>query len=243
MLRALIDLLGVEPNGVGYLEPMLRATDLVAIASLNYDLAVETAGDNFGLDVDTGLSNWTGGYEWSWRSDADVRLLKLHGSIDYVLASHQATSDRMAGDRLDRTDSDDDNRPQFGSPAMVFGQGSKLRSDGPFLAMLVELDRILERTEWLTIIGYSFRDDHINAALTRWVNGSLAERLTIIDPSIGKWDTSERTAPTYLRHLLDAARGCTREEAGKWGLTWPELWLDLEPSGAKCGLVQFDFDS
>ena len=69
------------------------------------------------------------------------------------------------------------------NPALVFGLGSKLRSDGPFLAMLVEFDRLLASTEWLTIVGYSFRDDHINAALTRWMNGS-ARRLSVIDPDI-----------------------------------------------------------
>ena len=55
----------------------------IRIATLNYDIGVENASANTELLVDTGIEKWKGGISWGWSEDADVRLLKLHGSIDW----------------------------------------------------------------------------------------------------------------------------------------------------------------
>ncbi|MGC5223711.1 hypothetical protein ACPW96_14120 [Micromonospora sp. DT81.3] len=61
MLRALVEVLQVDEAKVAYLEPMICADDLHAVATLNYDLSVETASRRAQLSIDTGLDNWTGG--------------------------------------------------------------------------------------------------------------------------------------------------------------------------------------
>ena len=45
---------------------------------------------------------------------------------------------------------------------MVFGAGEKHRSDGPFLDLLMEAKRSLSEALELVVVGYSFRDDHVN---------------------------------------------------------------------------------
>jgi hypothetical protein len=119
---------------------------------------------------------------------------------------------------------------------MVFGQGSKLRSDGPFLAMLVEFDRMLAETEWLTVIGYSFRDDHINAALTRWLNGDRAQRISVIDPSVERWGSEGRDGrgPEYWYHNRRASSGPQPYEKE----TWAPVQADFVAATAAEGLAR-----
>lgn len=231
MRMALVQVLKVDSERVSYLNPMVSSTDLHAIATLNYDLSVETAGSRIGLTVDTGLDRWRGGYGWGWTPESDLRLLKLHGSLDYVLHHARPIGGRMISEHLVGVGDE-----VGANPALVFGLGSKLRSDGPFLAMLVEFDRLLASTEWLTIVGYSFRDDHINAALTRWMNGSSARRLSVIDPDIEKWMQDSGGAPRYFARLQRGASGEGYEFGNR--ATWTPIQTDFLPLSAAQGLEQ-----
>lgn len=230
MRMALVQVLTVDPERVGYLNPMLSSPDLCAIATLNYDISVETACSRMGLSVDTGLDRWRGGYGWEWASNANVKLLKLHGSLDYVLHQARPRDKRMATEHLVATGNE-----VGANPALVFGLGSKLRSDGPFLAMLIELDRLLEKTEWLSIVGYSFRDDHINAALTRWMNSDVSRRLSVIDPSVDEWLQNEVSAPRYFARLRSAASGEGREFGRP--AKWSSIETDYLTARAAQGLI------
>ncbi|MGC5223710.1 hypothetical protein ACPW96_14115 [Micromonospora sp. DT81.3] len=149
--------------------------------------------------------------------------------MDYELHPAREKGKRMPGDALIKL------RNEIGAnPAMVFGANSKLRSDGPFLAMLVELDSLLAHTEWLTIVGYSFRDAHINRALTRWMNGDAAKRLSVIDPEVEEWMASDGRGPSYFKKLWNGAKG----EGTEFGR--PALWQGIEfnalPAFAKDGI-------
>lgn len=231
MRMALVQVLKVEPEKVSYLNPMVSSTDLCAIATLNYDLSVETACSRIGLSVDIGLDRWKGGYGWDWTPGTDLRLLKLHGSLDYVLHRARPIGGRMTSEHLVGVGDE-----VGANPALIFGLGSKLRSDGPFLAMLVEFDRLLAKTEWLTIVGYSFRDDHINAALTRWMNGSIARRLSVVDPDIEKWMQSGGVGPNYFSRLHRGSIGEGYEFGSQ--ATWTSIQTDFLPMGAAKGLAQ-----
>ena len=119
MRMALVQVLQVDPEKVAYLNPMMSSTGLHAIATLNYHLSVETACSRIGLSVDTGLDRWTGGYGWEWAPNADVRLLKLHGSLDYVLHHARPIGRRMTSEHLVGAGN------EIGAnPALVFGLGS-----------------------------------------------------------------------------------------------------------------------
>lgn len=237
MLDALGKILRVDPERVDYLAPMFASQDIANIATLNYDQSVEKAAMRASRDCDTGLEAWRGGYSWEWRLEANVRLLKLHGSMDFAISKAQSEGMRVQGDLLTYLGEPSDGGGTLvgGVPAVVFGQGSKLRSDGPFLAMLVEFDRVLQDTEWLTIVGYSFRDEHINAALARWMNGPSASRLSVIDPAITRWVADRQVAPDFFRDIQKGAQGHASMSVHDFG--YDALDLDLLEVGAAEGLA------
>ena len=73
-----------------YLAPLLNITPSpVRIATLNYGRSIEELAKRAGMTCDTGIATWPGGYDWAWDSPANIRLLKLHGSIDWVLNSER----------------------------------------------------------------------------------------------------------------------------------------------------------
>lgn len=74
-----------EPGRAAYLEPLGQFAKEqrggLDVATLNYDLAVEAACAGL-INVDTGLTSWMSDRSWRWSRDG-IRLLKLHGSIDW----------------------------------------------------------------------------------------------------------------------------------------------------------------
>jgi hypothetical protein len=68
-------------------------------------------------------------------------------------------------------------------PALIFGAGNKLRAGGPYLELLRRFEASLEAQAGLVVVGYSFRDDHINAIVTSWMNGDVSRRLVVLDPA------------------------------------------------------------
>jgi len=68
-------------------------------------------------------------------------------------------------------------------PAVIFGHRNKLTAEGPFLDLLHVFVEALDSSDTLTVIGYSFGDPHINALLTRWMNGNAARKLRVVNPS------------------------------------------------------------
>ena len=100
-------------------------------------------------------------------------------------------------------------------PAIVFGQRGKLRSDGPFLGMLRGFDDFLSKSRRLVIVGYSFRDEHINSAIRRWWNASAARQVTIIDPALTDIDRHNSSRVKFLEELLEAMSVNRREPP--WG--------------------------
>jgi hypothetical protein len=59
-----------------------------------------------------------------------------------------------------------------------------LVASGPFLSLLLEFERLLESATRLIIIGYSFRDDHVNEVIRRWLADDASRTITIVDPSL-----------------------------------------------------------
>ena len=64
---------------------------------------------------------------------------------------------------------------------MMFGQRNKLTAEGPFLDALRTFRQELGSATTLTIIGYSFRDDHINQYIAAWFNVDSDHRIRIVN--------------------------------------------------------------
>lgn len=185
MLAELRKQVATTSKSVSYLEPLVRRGNMhlgLTIASLNYDKAIELAAASCSVPVSTGIDTWRSGEPWDAPFQG-IRLLKLHGSIDWVWSREGSGPGRLPHDVVVQS-----SEPS-GRPAIVFGQRGKLRADGPFLSMLGEFERQLSRSGRLLVIGYSFRDDHVNEIVKRWMGEADDRKLLVVDP---KWpDTFE----------------------------------------------------
>jgi len=173
-----------DHEDVSYLKPIFRLADSqthCTVATLNYDRTLEDAAYESDVRMDTGIDHWTSNGEWSFNNDAPVHLLKLHGSIDWI--EEDIHTDALPEARF-RTRRDDDQFPNFRGvrPGMIFGGANKLRADGPYLELLSRWEDVLTSSDNLIVVGYSFRDDHINEILRRWVNRGPHRRMVVIDP-------------------------------------------------------------
>jgi hypothetical protein len=181
MIGALRQLL--QPQDVGYLEPIARASRTpggLTVATLNYDKSVEMAAHAAGVHADTGIKYWSQARKWNWAASG-LRLLKLHGSIDWCWTDEASPGQSLPDARIVETDNP---LEEHRRPALVFGQRSKLVASGPFLSLLLEFERLLESATRLIVIGYSFRDDHINEIIRRWLADEPSRTITIVDPSL-----------------------------------------------------------
>ena len=155
------------------------------IASLNYDLAVERAGAMAGIPVSTGIEHWNVNGQLDW-PQGSVRLLKLHGSMNWRADIGDYSPGAVPWRQI-RQVGEDAFVERHQPPGLVFGERGKLDADGPYLQLLLEWERELRRCDSLFVIGYSFRDDHINTLIARWFHPrretAVTRRLIVLDPA------------------------------------------------------------
>ncbi len=150
-------------------------------------------------------------------SEAKVTLVKLHGSIDWV----EIDSNRplpLRGFRLASAD-EMDNPDQMLRPAIIFGQGNKLTAEGPYLELLRRFGTGLEEHDTLLVVGYSFRDAHVNQYIAQWFNNDPKRRMVIVSGPHFSHDVPEIPFARDLLHyggdrvrviLETTARGLTQ---------------------------------
>jgi hypothetical protein len=196
LTRALGRILWKTTHETEYWSPVLQVLARqrrLVIATLNYDNVVETFLDRARIQCSTGIPRSTGynvrkGYEFEEDVQEGVLLLKLHGSLNWAQYLHALSQDQK----------DDvcphpfiipwgDQTPNYAArmeilPAIVFGNENKLTADGPFLEIFIRFRDELRKSSRLTIVGYSFRDAHINAELTAFANQRPESRFCVIDP-------------------------------------------------------------
>lgn len=200
MLVELRSLVATTAEQVRYLDPLIRAAGGrpgLTIATLNYDRTLEQAGAAAGLRVDTGMATWVHTGRWSWSSKG-IRLLKLHGSIDWSWEDDTPQRGRLPSRYVVQSgDPELDDRP----PVLVFGHRGKLRAEGPFLSLLAAFERHLSDADRLIVIGYSFRDDHVNEMIRRWTfDTRRRHRIVVVDPHATSTITG--ASPEFWRALV-----------------------------------------
>ncbi len=173
---------------------MLDLEHQLNIYSLNYDNAVERLCQQNGIPYTVGV---TESGEVAFDTEAKVNLVKLHGSIDWV----EIDSNRplpLKGFRLARPE-EMDNRNQMLPPAIIFGQGNKLTAEGPYLELLRRFGTGLEEHDNLLVVGYSFRDTHVNQYIAQWFNNSPNRRIVILS---GPNFSHQAPEVSFARNLL-----------------------------------------
>ncbi|HUW32533.1 MAG TPA: hypothetical protein VM223_13060 [Planctomycetota bacterium] len=215
-----------DPKRVDYLSPILdlsRQQPGVTVANLNWDNAIELLASEGNVVVDSGLNGWceTGSFQ---KQDLGITLLKLHGSCSWAYSNERGVMVHEVVQEID---------PQAlesreTRPAVIFGLRNKLTAAGPFMDMLRAFKDNLSSADRLTIIGYSFRDEHVNVHIAGWLNQHPESRIVVIDPD---FDTSKQDFVVALRKGLPAGRikrFPQRLEAGDQKPTRDGLkeWLD-----------------
>jgi NAD-dependent SIR2 family protein deacetylase len=166
--HALVDIysLGEAPNQPKFKYLAALASELrgQAIVTLNYDDALEH------------MQSWVMSFRIVSAPDPEpavpgdpltrpLRLIKLHGSLDW-------SRDNATGDvsPLPPTVSFRHTAEAWvgHTPGIIFGAGNKLRPDGPYLTLYQQFLDALARAHQVVVIGYSFRDAHVNEALRKW---------------------------------------------------------------------------
>lgn len=223
MIRVLANIVWIDKaERIAYLRPLVSLVDVQArltVATLNYDNSIEQLTKSASVPCTTGIDAWsrTGSFE---PSSSGIFLIKLHGSIDWALERNQSSEDRPIPHSVIRqADASEFNKAKF-QPAVIFGQRNKLTAEGPFLDLLRVFQRELSRSDILTVVGYSFRDDHVNEYISQWLNQSRERKLRIINPYF------DRSPSPYAGQLVRFGRDRVevfREPAGA-GLA--KLYLD-----------------
>jgi hypothetical protein len=195
-----------EGHEVSYLKPILELnTGHTSVYSLNYDNAVERLCQQNRYSYSVGITE-EGGVEFDHTSS--VHLMKLHGSIDW-LETRQYRDPRtgrypalpLPGIQV-ATEREMSKAEDIEFPAIIFGQGNKLKVDGPYLELLRQFRDDLERHDHLVAVGYSFRDEHINHYVLRWMTGDHDRRITIINgPSFSERVREIPVVEDLVRHM------------------------------------------
>ncbi len=201
MIAALKELVWIdEPKAVKHLGPLvnlLRRQKRLVIATLNYDNAVEILAESQNIECETGIERWsdTGNFDFAGEG---LSLQKLHGSIDWVRESKARQPDRPMPHSVIRRVTHEEMMKGEARPAVIFGQRNKLTAEGPFLDLLRAFREELSASKTLTVVGYSFRDPHINVYISQWLNASRDHQIRIIN---GPGFEGETTIE-YVRDLL-----------------------------------------
>jgi hypothetical protein len=183
MLTSLFEVLEVDgADRVSYLTPLVelaRSQGSLTIATLNYDRTIEILAEREALAYDTGIDTWLTRGEFEW-NEAGVQLLKLHGSIDWVV--ERIGREYRALPLVEIKKLNPGEQPAYRQrPAVVFGEAGKLRSEGPYLELLLAWATQLKRATDLLVVGYSFRDDHVNEFIARWFVSDPTRRIVLVD--------------------------------------------------------------
>lgn len=206
MIRILRDILWIgEERKVEYLSPLMdqvKAAKRLIVATLNYDNAIELAAKSMGVRCETGISSWSKKGEFDISSEDGLILLKLHGSLDWERTENGSSSHPFPQVYIKNASAEQMKEGKFW-PAVIFGQKNKLTAEGPFLDLLRAFQQELFKAEKLTIIGYSFGDDHINTYISQWLNQSEKHKLRIIDP---KFKENQSSYAIILKDMSKSKR-------------------------------------
>lgn len=155
---------------LSYLSPLVAwaAADANStLATLNYDLSIESVAESLNINCDVAVSQWASTGELTARAAGAARLLKLHGSVGWTLNPSGEFAPTAS---------------QTAPAAIVYGRRDKLRPDGPFLQLLEEFRATLWRSNRLLVVGYAFGDDHINRIVHRWMAQDRGRQVALVDP-------------------------------------------------------------
>lgn len=152
-------------------EQAAKAANIVVIDGFSFSMPREFAGRNFDLDIVNRARSRIKGEE-SFIPNV-IHLLKLHGSVDWVMDEK-----RNVVMQCDCEDND--------NALMVYPSADKYAAsyDQPYFEMMSRFQTAVRRDELLLIVvGFGFRDKHINNVVVEAAKQNPSCHLLIVDYS------------------------------------------------------------
>ncbi len=181
-----------DVNKLEYLKPVLNLVNKqkrLVIATLNYDNAIELLSKENSVPCNTGIKDWIEKGDFDFSGDG-IKLLKLHGSVYWRWSEDMTTYDLRMPHREIRYIEHFEERLRMQvsveTPMIIYGQRNKLTTEGIFLDLLRQFDDELSKADLLTVIGYSFRDEHINFYIKKFLNRDEKNVIRIVMPDFEK---------------------------------------------------------
>jgi hypothetical protein len=146
----------------------------IDIFTLNYDLCVETALSNRGVGFTCGFTSRGWDTKQFLQNDFQVRLYKLHGSLDW----YRDEEDRMIYSL--QTPPEDREPANNNLPLLIFGLVNKLQPIDPYLYLSYTFSEKVKSCNVVVLIGYGFGDEHINQILWQGLSRDPRQRLLVV---------------------------------------------------------------
>lgn len=165
----------------------------IRIFSMNYDLCVERAWENWSSKNRTDEIALERGFypasdddleksrRWDWKKLDDsqnlyegepVFLYKLHGSIDW----------KKEGEKTIFEDDGSWSNIKIDESVFIFGETNKLHYNDPFFYLFQEFRKWTLSSKLIISIGYSFADPHINNVIRQSLLDNPERKLLVISP-------------------------------------------------------------
>lgn len=176
-VKILADILDVKDSNTEYMETFLRkhCDSVECIATLNYDNLLENSLEKIGRNADLGLTQWNEKRFVRFHGKSP-KIIKLHGSTNWYIRNHDEIIIPEEKSQI--------NPLIFTNRAIIFGgQSEKLVPYGPFLHLRHQFHQFLQSSSYLLVVGYSFRDLHLNALIRSWIATRKNGKIIIVDPS------------------------------------------------------------
>jgi hypothetical protein len=176
---------GAIPKRVQHLKWLVdvvrdESVDSIDLVTLNHDTVLEQGFDCNSVTLCDGFGEPVDGVRF-WEPDrlqraGGVRLIKLHGSIDWFLFPNKrigilGSSGRGPGTPI-----------TVPRPVLLVGTFNKMPeyTTGIFSDLHCHFHRCLQQTHFLVCCGYGFRDKGINRKLSEWINADRQKRLIFV---------------------------------------------------------------
>jgi hypothetical protein len=211
-----------EPDNFDYLncitdaclDPQIPKVDFY---TLNHDTILESALSQRGIAANIGFGNYVNDVRY-WdpllleREESKVRLLKLHGSINWFRFHPNKLTHAPVAIGIPKTwdiwhtynPTGERQYPEGGRPEFLAGTFNKILeyANGIYADLFSQFRRNLRNADTLVVCGYGFGDKGVNSQINDWMCYSQMKRMIIVHRE------PER--------LLEQSRGLIKNNWAEW---------------------------
>jgi hypothetical protein len=196
--------------------------DRLDIVTVNYDIVVE-------LLCEINQVQYSDGFQLFWDDRqferTPVRIYKLHGSAIWFQSPREGYLKvplRFESNRVERL------RGETATPLMMY-PAEKWDDSEVFLALHSRFHRLLRDNDWMVVVGYSFRDEHLNHAILEEARANPNLKILLISPNAEEVYASHlRTHAAFaVEPLLFSERPLLENRVVRLPFRWENILEDF----------------